>query len=156
MITVRNAEVADIPRLNALLKQILVLHAEQRPDIFRFDREKYTPDEIAELLKDPTRPCIVADEDGICVGYALCQLKNFGEGSLVPRKTLYLDDLCIDEGARGRGIGKLLSDAVIDLAKKLDLDAVELNVWESNKGALRFYENYGFATQRRHMELPLK
>ena len=72
MLTVRKAVTSDIPRINALLKQILLLHAEQRPDIFKSDREKYTFQEIDALLKDPDRPCLVADENGICVGYALC------------------------------------------------------------------------------------
>ena len=157
MLTVRKAVTSDIPRINALLKQILLLHAKQRPDIFKSDREKYTFQEIDALLKDPDRPCLVADENGICVGYALCQLKHPVEGtSLVPRFTVYLDDLCVDENKRSKSIGKLLTDAVIKLAKDIGADAVELNVWESNEGAKRFYERYGFTTQRRHMELSLK
>ncbi len=156
MITVRMAQPSDIPQINVLLKQILVLHAEQRPDIFKFDREKYTVAELEELLKDPQRPCIVADDDGLCVGYALCKINPPVDGtSLVPRLTVYLDDLCIDKNRRGESIGKLLMDAVTEFSQKLGADAIELNVWESNEGARRFYERYGFTTQRRHMELPL-
>lgn len=157
MISIRKAETGDIPRINSLLKQILCIHAELRPDIYRFDREKYTPEEIGALLEDTKRPCIIADKNGECVGYALCQIKESpSESSFVPRKTLYLDDLCVDENERGNGIGKILTDAVVQLAKELNADAVELNVWESNSGALHFYEKYGFSTQRRHMELPLR
>ena len=74
---IRKAEEKDIPRLLALLGQVLQIHAEIRPDIFISGTTKYTVGQLAELLKQEDKPIYVAvDEDDVCMGYALCQLKE--------------------------------------------------------------------------------
>ena len=152
---IRPAEKRDIPRLYEMLGQILRLHAKLRPDVFRSDREKFDPDELAELLKREDRPSFVAEEDGVCVGYALCEIKEPKIPQMLKRRVLYLDDLCVDESARGRGVGRALVDFLLGYAREIGADSLELNVWECNADAVAFYERMGFATQCRHMEIPL-
>ena len=152
---IRPAEKRDIPRLYEMLGQILRLHAALRPDVFRADREKFDPEELAELLEREDRPSFVADEDSVCVGYALCEIKERQCPQFVKRRILYLDDLCVDESARGRGIGRALIDHLLGFAKEIGADSLELNVWECNADAVAFYERMGFKTQCRHMEIPL-
>ena len=48
---IRKAEEKDIPRLLALLGQVLQIHAEIRPDVFVSGTTKYTACELAGLLK---------------------------------------------------------------------------------------------------------
>lgn len=68
---IRKAEKKDIPRILALLGQVLQIHAEIRPDIFIPGTTKYTPYELAELLEQEDHPIYVAvDEDDLCMGYA--------------------------------------------------------------------------------------
>ena len=101
---IRKAEEKDIPRLLALLGQVLQIHAEIRPDIFIPGTTKYTVCELAELLKQEDKPIYVAvDEDDVCMGYAFCQLKEQPfSTNMVPFKSLFIDDLCIDKQARGQ------------------------------------------------------
>ena len=74
---IRKAEEKDIPRLLALLEQVLQIHAEIRPDIFIPGTTKYTVCELAELLKQEDKPIYVAvNEDDVCMGYAFCQMKE--------------------------------------------------------------------------------
>lgn len=153
---IRPAEPRDIPRINEMLGQILKLHADLRPDIFRHEREKYTPDELEALLKQPERPAFVAETDGVCLGYALCEIRDTpASPHLVARRVLYLDDLCVDEAFRGKGIGRALTDCVLAYAESINADALELNLWEANTDAAAFYEHLGFKTQCRHMEMTL-
>ena len=152
---IRPAEKRDIPRLYEMLGQILRLHARLRPDVFRSDREKYTPEELEELLKREDRPSFVAEENGICVGYALCEIKERQIPQFVKRRVLYLDDLWIDESSRGNGVGRALVEFLLGYADKIGVDSLELNVWECNADAVAFYERMGFKTQCRHMELKL-
>ena len=66
---IRKAEEKDIPRLLALLGQVLQIHAEIRPDIFISGTTKYTVGQLAELLKQEDKPIYVAvDEDDVCRG----------------------------------------------------------------------------------------
>ncbi len=111
---IRKAEEKDIPRLLALLGQVLQIHAEIRPDIFIPGTTKYTVCELAELLKQEEKPIYVAvDEDDVCMGYAFCQLREQPfSTNMVSFKSLFIDDLCVDRQARGQHIGESLFEYV--------------------------------------------
>ncbi len=74
---IRKAEEKDIPRLLALLGQVLQIHAEIRPDIFIPGTTKYTVYELTELMKQEDKPIYVAvNEEEVCMGYAFCQCRS--------------------------------------------------------------------------------
>jgi len=154
--TIRLAKKEDHPAVERLLRQIAQLHADLRPDAFRPASRKYDTQRYYGLLDDPDTPILVAqNEQGEVLGYAMLQVKAVGEGHpvLLPRQFLYIDDLCVDVDARGLGIGAALMAAVRELAKSRGIERIELNVWECNESAMRFYEHLGFQTQRRTLEL---
>ena len=70
-------------------------------------------------------------------------------------QTLYIDDLCVDEKARGQGVGRALYDFVRGFAKESGCYNLTLNVWACNENALRFYEACGLKPQKIGMEFPL-
>ena len=89
------------------------------------------------------------------LGYAFCAIQSQGSGSLQPIRTLYLDDLCVDEGARGLHIGTALFDYVKAFAREQGCHNVTLHVWECNPGARAFYESLGLLPQYTSMEMRL-
>ena len=151
---IRKAEEKDIPRILELLEQVLQIHADIRPDIFIPGTTKYTADELTELLKNAEKPIYVAaDEDDVCMGYAFCQLQEQPfSNNMVPFKTLFIDDLCVDQEARGRHIGESLFEYVKNEAKQLGCYEVTLHVWTGNTSAEKFYEKMGRQTKERQME----
>ena len=151
---IRKAEEKDIPRILELLEQVLQLHADIRPDIFIPGTTKYTADELTELLKNAEKPIYVAaDEDDVCMGYAFCQLQEQPfSNNMVPFKTLFIDDLCVDQEARGRHIGESLFEYVKNEAKQLGCYEVTLHVWTGNTSAEKVYEKMGMRTKERQME----
>ena len=87
------------------------------------------------------------------MGYAFCIFKQYKDDSILTDvKTLYVDDLCIDETCRGQHIGSTLYDAVIEFAKRHDCYNVTLNVWSCNPNAIKFYEHCGLKPQKITME----
>ena len=153
--TIRQASVADIPRIIDLLHQVNMVHHRLRSDLFKPDTTKYDEQELAVLLEDETKPIFVY-EDGEVLGYAFCQITEVKDDRLLQdRKTLYVDDLCVDEAARGKYIGSALFDFVCDYAKSIGCHAVTLNVWEGNDSAIRFYQNMGMHPQKIGMEIKL-
>ena len=154
---IRKAEARDIGRLDDLLYQVHLLHATGRPDIFRKGNKKYTDEELRAILADERTPVFVAVDDADSVmGYAFCVYQEVaGDLSLMDRKTLYIDDLCVDEALRGRHIGQALYRYVLDVAQKNGCDAVTLNVWCLNEGAMRFYEKCGMTPLKVVMEQTL-
>ena len=152
--TIRKAEEKDIPRITELLEQVLQIHADIRPDIFIPGTTKYTVDELTELLKNEEKPIYVAvNEADICVGYAFCQLQEQPfSNNMVPFKSLFIDDLCVDQQARGQHIGERLFEYVKKEAKQKGCYEVTLNVWTGNISAEKFYEKMGMKTKEKQME----
>ena len=113
----------------------------------------YTENELKELLKDKSRPIFVYENATRVLGYAFCVIKETkNDNILCDHKTLYIDDLCIDEGARGEGVGKALYTHLLSYAKDIGCYNITLNVWECNKGARAFYEKMGLVPQKTVME----
>lgn len=153
---IRRAEISDIPDILRLLIQVCNVHLEIRPDIFKRDGVKYTASDLTALLADESRPVWCAVEDGSFLGYCFCQWKETPDGSAVfPRKELYIDDLCVDEKARGKGVATALFRFVTNTAKAAGVDFVTLNVWQGNS-ALQFYEKMGMKPRKIVMDLPLE
>ena len=151
---IRDAKEKDIPRILKLLEQVLQIHADIRPDLFIPGTTKYTIDELREILKNKEKPIFVAvDEADVCVGYAFCQLQEQPvSNNMVPFKSFYIDDLCVDQEARGQHIGESLFEHVKKEAKQRGCYEVTLNVWTGNTSAEKFYERMGMRTKKRQME----
>ena len=154
---IRTAMPADLPGIASLLDQVLAVHAAGRPDIFIAGTRKYTDDQILELVADDARPLFVAvAEDaapGELLGYAICQIEDRrGSNNMQPIRTLYIDDLCVDESARGQHVGTALYAHVKDWAREQGFYDITLNVWECNPGARAFYEAMGMKVMKTQME----
>ena len=150
---IRFAVEKDIPKMMDLLSQVCLVHHNGRPDIFNIGT-KYYAEQLAELLRDDTRPILVSvDENDNVMGYCFCILQqHVGDNILTDIKTLYIDDLCVDENLRGKHIGKELYEAAVNLAKESGCYNLTLNVWSCNPSALRFYEKCGLVPQKIAME----
>ena len=155
--TIRRAQAKDIQTILVLLGQVLELHATIRPDVFVSGTTKYTEAELENMIRDDEKPIYVAvDEADVVLGYAFCQLRQQPfSNNMVPFRSLFIDDLCVDASVRGNGIGKKLFEHVKQEAKRLDCYEVTLNVWRGNDAAERFYEKMGMKTKERQLELIL-
>ena len=157
---VRKAKKSDVPSLIRLLQQVLELHAKLRPDIFISGTTKYTREELEEILENPQTPVFVATEeiDGDCVGgevkgYMFCKLlRQPFSTNMRDFKTLFIDDLCVDETCRGKRVGQALYNFALQYAKEQGCYNITLNVWEGNDGARAFYEKMGMRVQETRME----
>ena len=150
---IRFASTREIPGMIDLLLQVGEVHHRIRPDLFRSGAQKYDENALEQLLKDPNRPIFAAVEDGKLLGYCFCILEITRDNPvLMDQKSLYIDDLCVDEHHRGQGIAGALYRQVCAYARELGCDAVALNVWCGNDNALRFYENCGLQRQKIGME----
>lgn len=152
---IRKAEKKDIPGIIALLHQVNMVHYELRPDLFKPYTTKYNEQELESLLQDPSKPVFVFDDGGV-LGYAFCQLTEVKDhGLLQDARTLYIDDICVDEQARGRHVGSALYEHVLNFAGSIGCHNITLNVWEGNDPALSFYRKMGMQVQKTTMEVVL-
>lgn len=153
---IRRADIKDTDKIKELLSQVLEVHHKGRPDLFKTGCRKYTDSELHEIIADDMRPIFVAEIDGTVYGYAFCVItQHINNNILTDIKTLYIDDLCVDENNRGKHIGKALYEAVIAYAKEIGCYNVTLNVWSCNESAMKFYEKCGLKPQKVGMEIIL-
>lgn len=151
---IRRATKSNMDGINSLLNQVLMVHHNGRPDLFKANTKKYTDEELIELILDDTKPIFVAlDDEENVLGYAFCvYIQHINDNILTDIKTLYIDDLCVDENKRGQHIGKALYEYVLSFAKENGFYNVTLNVWELNESAKKFYEACGLKPQKIGME----
>ena len=156
MNTVRRAGEEDIPAILDLLVQVNMVHHNGRPDLFKGPATKYTAEELKAILQNGETPVFVCtDEGGRVLGHGFCQMQHSGGQLLEELDTLYIDDICVDENARGQGVGRALFEAVTTFAREKGCYHVTLNVWTCNPGAMAFYTKLGLVPYKTGMEMIL-
>ena len=150
---VRKANKDDIGRIMELLHQVNMTHHVIRPDLFKPHTTKYDARELEALLGDDSRPVFVYDDGKEVQGHAFCQISETkGHRLLQDVRTLYIDDICVDEKARGRHVGKALYEFVREYARSAGCYNITLNVWEGNAAAASFYRSMGLQIQKTTLE----
>ena len=147
----------EIPGMIDLLQQVGEVHHQIRPDLFRAGAQKYNEADLEELLKDENRPIFGAVQDGKLLGYCFCMIEEVKDNPvLCDVKSLYIDDLCVDESCRGQGVASKLYAHVCSYAKSIGCRSVTLNVWCGNDNAMKFYESRGMKPRKIYMEAALE
>ncbi len=152
---IRRAKNEDIPRILELLTQVNNVHANGRPDLFKKGNQKYTPEQLMDIIAntEQTPIFVLASNDNVVLGYCFAIVEDFaGDNNRTPIKTLYIDDLCVDEAHRRKHIARRLYDHVIDYARSNGFYNVTLNVWECNPGARAFYDTCGMKPLKTYLE----
>lgn len=151
---IRRAKQQDLEGINRLLYQVLMVHHNGRPDLFKGHVKKYTDEELLAIIADDGRPIFVGvDEADHVLGYAFCIFEQqLDSNVMTPIKTLYIDDLCVDVTLRGQHVGSRIYEHVLAFAKESGCYHVTLNVWECNPSARKFYEAMGLVPYKTCME----
>lgn len=153
MYIIRRAQVKDIEACLKLLVEVCNVHANIRPDLFKKDMTKYNKAELEKIFKDDNSPVFVYEENNLILGYGFTQIINYNS-SINPTniKSLYIDDICIEENVRGNHIGKKIFDYIVSYARSINCYNITLNVWEGNTSAKKFYESLDMNIQKYTME----
>lgn len=160
---IRRARLSDIDQILELLRQVNLVHVKGRPDLFQI-ATKYTRTELLKRLEALDDPVFVAcsetDENRI-FGHMFCENQDHthdgdgtsdGQALFQPIKTLHIDDLCVNETARGAGVGRALLHFAQNWARERGYYNITLGVWQCNPAARGFYEAMGMQPQETIME----
>ncbi len=152
--SIRRAEKKDIDDMLRLLTEVNMVHHTIRPDLFKGPATKYSHEELEQKLNVKDDPIFVyTDESDNMLGYIFCEAQEVKESPLrTGIRTLYIDDLCVDETSRGKHVGKQLYEYVLDYARSMGYYNVTLHVWGGNDSALKFYRKMGMQDQYLCME----
>lgn len=155
-IKIRKIQKEDTKKIIPLLEQVSTLHINMRPDIFKEKTEANMEKEILDIINNEEKISFVAEENEKILGIIVLKIKEvINHINLKNSKVLWIEELCVDENNRGKGIGKILINNAKEIAKDLKCERLELNCWEANKDAITFYEKQGMKSQRRIMEIKI-
>ena len=137
-------------------KQVNDLHVAARPDIFKAGFPKELQDFVYEIFEDPQKKILVEEDGGVVRAFAVLNHITRPENPFMhERDHLDIDEFCVDEAFRRQGVATEMIRFIRAYAQKEGFSRLELNMWEFNQEALKCYENAGFTTYRRYMEIRL-
>lgn len=137
-INLRVAVKNDCPRLLDLVHELALF--EKAPEEVTVTLEEF---EEAGFGNKPVWKAFVAEADGLIVGFALYYIRY----STWKGCRMYLEDLIITESWRGKGIGKLLFNQLINEARELGFNGMTWQVLDWNEPAINFYKKYEAAIE---------
>lgn len=151
---IRKANANDYKGVERLLVEVNNLHQKLRPDMFIENAVKYDEKKFDDIISNESTPVFVAvDDEGNVLGHLFCSVLDYVQVKVYKDfKSLFIDDLCIEESARGQGVGKALYEFAIGYARENGCYDVTLNVWEGNNSARAFYEKMGMFPKETQME----
>jgi len=152
-VRIRIANIGDIEEILVLEKQVYEIHSKARPD--RINNFPLIYNYIEGLLHNNN--IFLAEENGKIIGFCIINIREIKEHHYFhDLKIIEIDDICIDQKCRKRGIGKLFFEEAIRLAKEVNAKFIELMVWEFNQDAIKFYKKMGMKTKIRRMEYKIE
>ncbi len=153
---IRFARAEDLERVNERRRQVNEVHVEGRPDVFKPGFPTELANYVYTIFNDPDQKIAVYEQDGKIVAFAALKRHSKPESPFsFAKEFLDIDEICVDKGYRRQGIATEMMDFIRDYARSEGFDKIELNMWEFNSGALAFYEEIGFTTYRRMMEMKI-
>ncbi|UXH44068.1 GNAT family N-acetyltransferase [Rossellomorea vietnamensis] len=152
---IREATKNDYDAVHRIQRQVHEMHTKERPDHYQMadttlDRQYFNS------LIDGENTKVFILEEGQPIAYTILTIKSPVERPiLIPKKVVYMDDFGVDQTLRGKGLGKKFFGEVVEYAKTIGADSLELGVWEFNEDAIKFYESMNLRTKSRMMEIRL-
>lgn len=133
-VIIRQGTPTDVPAAFTLVQELALF--EKAPHEVDNTPERMLQDGFSE---NPVFGFLVAELANQVVGISFYYFRY----STWKGKRLYLEDLLVTEQHRGKGIGKLLFDATIEIARKFNCNGMSWQVLDWNTPAIDFYKKYG-------------
>ncbi len=154
-ITIRLATLADYDGFARVARETQEHHVALLPEVFRSVEVAVPREYYAGMVTGGESCILLAERAGVIVGYATLRMRHATLDILVPRTVGHIDNFGVSEPARGMGVGRLLFEASCERAKAMGASSLDLDCWEANQSAMRFYEAMGMRVSRRWLTLDL-
>ncbi|MDM5213097.1 GNAT family N-acetyltransferase [Peribacillus sp. NJ4] len=125
------------------------LHAKLYPKYFKEYKYSAMEETFKNLIENDRFVFLLLKEHEEPIGYAWIEIKSYPENAFkYGYKSVYVHQLSIVESQTQKGYGKQLMNEVYEIAKKNDIDLIELDYWFGNNDAKEFYKKQHFKRYR--------
>lgn len=150
--TIRPAGPEDLDALASLRPSVHDQHVDAHPEFFKPATPAVARAEAASWLAQDNAHVLLAEAEGEPVGYVFAHVASRPEsGSVHARRVLLVEQIAVAAAARRRGTGAALLEAVRAVARRLDIQTIDLEVWSFNGSARRFFISQGFTPLRERL-----
>ena len=148
---IRSANTMDIEKIMELQTQVFEIHLKARPEWIKKNPINY--DYIKSIIESKNGKIFIVEENNKIIGHCIISIREIKNNVIFEDMTnIEIDEMCINEQFRKKGIGKKLFEEVKIYAKEINANYIELMVWDFNQNAMNFYEKMGMKTRIRRME----
>ena len=142
---IREARVDDAPALAALSRHVQAIHLAERPEYFAESSDDELSEWFHRRLGEADFRAWLAEVNGYSAGYvALVIRERSGTPFSRPRTFGEVDQIGVVPEFRGRGVGRALLGRVVNEARRIGIEQIELNAWAFNREAQDFFQRSGF------------
>jgi diamine N-acetyltransferase len=151
----REATRNDYEIVHQLQKQVHEIHTKERPDHYKMADTTLDKEYFNNLIDEENTKVFILEDDQP-IAYTIITIKNTKKiPIIIPKKVVYMNDFGVDIKYRGKGLGKVFFEKILEFAKNIEADSLELGVYEFNENAIKFYESMNLKTKIRQMEINL-
>lgn len=144
-------DIIELVRLNEIVHQ---LHISFNVGIFKETRNEDVVNWFAGSLGAKDLIILVAEVESRVAGYMMVKKNDLPENIFLnARRTLYIEQVAVDQTYRGQGVFRSLMQKVIGISEELGYKKIQLDVWTNNDNAKKVFEHFGFVTYNEKMEL---
>ena len=143
----------DRAAIEVLAQQVHALHVQWRPDIYVPAGELWPQERFDAAVAE--RQLFVEKDGDAVIGYVLFQIQTSNAPGLSPRRVMRINEICVDESLRNRGIGTEMMIGVRAIAAAYGCTDLQLGVYPQNNEALAFYQKCGFRIRSIDMQMKL-
>ena len=152
-IDINKVKLTDLESLQAIGKQTFLetfgeMNTEE--NMAKYLSESFNEDRLRSELTNPDSVFYFAMLENQVVGYMKL---NFGEAQteMKDQKTLEIERIYVLKEYYGKGVGQVLYDTALDIARQKNAKTIWLGVWEENPRAISFYKKNGFVEFDKHV-----
>ncbi len=148
-VTVRRATLDDVKAIVALWRELMAVHYQVAPLVWTLsdDAEERYREHLGNMMQDPDRCLLVAEQEGTVVGYFVAQ-RGTRPPVLVPARRGVCEEICVASSARRRGVGKALVAEAMRWFESEGLPMAEVGYATDNPMSVPFWEGLGFRPYR--------
>ncbi len=130
MVTIREVEKVDAKLVAAYEKLIPQLSSSSLPP---------SEAELTKIVDSDSSTILVAEDDGIILGSMTLVTFRIPTGVRA-----WIEDVVVDNAARGKGVGRALNEYAIRLAEQMGAKTLDLTSRPTREAANRLYQRLGF------------